>query len=180
MSVFTNRASSASSNAGEYVAAVLELLGDQNAICVLRQTAQILERTLHGLRPEQIVQPEAVGKWSIRDVCQHLSDSELVFGYRLRMVLAHDRPPLTGYDQDLFASRLDYARVDAPQALNLFRTIRESNLMLAQGASDEDLRRTGVHAERGEQTLGEMIRLWAGHDLVHLRQVERICGTFTR
>jgi hypothetical protein len=35
--------------------------------------------------------PEAKGKWSIRHVVQHLADSELVWGYRLRKVLGEDR-----------------------------------------------------------------------------------------
>jgi hypothetical protein len=32
----------------------------------------------------------------------------------------------------------------------------------------------GVHAERGEESLEHLVRLYAGHDLLHLRQIERI------
>ncbi len=45
---------------------------------------------------------------------------------------------------------------------------------LFERASDEDLRRVGLHSERGEESLGYMLRLYAGHDIVHLRQIERI------
>jgi hypothetical protein len=34
----------------------------------------------------------------------------------------------------------------------------------------------GVHAERGEESVAHMIRLYAGHDLLHLRQLARIRG----
>jgi uncharacterized damage-inducible protein DinB len=174
MSVFTNLAASAPAQATQYVAAVLDLLGDRSALDVLGQTAPALGRTLDILSDEQVKQPEAHGKWSVRDVLQHLADSELVWGFRLRMALAQDRPPLVGYDQDLWASRLHYETADAKQALEQFAVLRRSNLNVLRGASEDDLQRVAVHAERGEQTIEQMVRLCAGHDLVHLNQVDRI------
>jgi uncharacterized damage-inducible protein DinB len=174
MSVFTNPASSAPERAGEYVAAVLDLLGDRNPEDVLRGTAEALSRTLQELSDSQARHPEADGKWSVRDLLQHLADSELVWGFRLRMVLAQDRPKLVGFDQDLWARRLHYEKADPRLALEQFGVLRQSNLELLKGASRDDLQRTGVHAERGEQTLEHMVRLCAGHDLLHLEQAERI------
>lgn len=176
MSVFTNSASSALGQATQYVSAVLALLGDKEPQNVLRQTAEALSRTLQELTHEQAKQAEADGKWSVRDVLQHLSDSELVWGYRMRMVLSHDRPALVGYDQDLWAHRLHYDEADPEQALETFGVLRRANLTLLVRASPEDFQRVGVHAERGGQTLEQMVRLCAGHDLLHLRQVERIRG----
>ena len=178
MSVFTNPASSAEGHAQAYVAAVLDLLGDQDPMAVLRQTSAALQRTLAEMSAAQIVRPEAPGKWSIGEVMLHLADSELVWGYRLRMVLAHERPSLTGYDQDLWADRLRYREADPQQAVVRFSVLRRANLHLLEQASKSDLRRVGIHAERGEQDVEGMIRLCAGHDLVHLRQLERIRGSF--
>jgi uncharacterized damage-inducible protein DinB len=174
MSVFTNPASRSNEQAAAYTAAILDLLGPRNPIEVLEQTAPALREFLDGLTPEQIARPEAEGKWSVRQVLQHLADSDLVWGYRVRMVLAHDRPPLTGYDQDLWAERLRYHEADANQALRDFEVLRRANLRLLARASAQDLRRVGVHAERGEESVEHMIRLYAGHDLLHLRQLDRI------
>jgi uncharacterized damage-inducible protein DinB len=174
MSVFTNPAASAAGQASEYVAAVLGLLGDRTVLDVLEHTAPALGRTLHALSDAQVKKPEADGKWSVRDILQHLADSELVWGVRLRMALAEDRPRLGGYDQDLWALRLHYEKSDPKQALEQFGVLRRANLTLLKGASDDDLQRVAVHAERGEQTIEQMVRLCAGHDLVHLNQVERI------
>ena len=174
MSVFTNPAASAPGQAAQYVAALLDLLGSRDPLDVLGQTAGSFENALDGFSRERLTQPEAAGKWSIRDVFQHMADSELVWGFRLRMTLAHDRPPLVGYDQDLWASRLHYEDADAQQALAQFTTMRGSNLVLLKRASKSDLQRVAVHAERGPQTLDEMVRLCAGHDLVHINQVARI------
>jgi uncharacterized damage-inducible protein DinB len=180
MSVFTNPSSRSAEQGAAYTAAVLELLGARNPIEVLQNTVSDLKQFRDGLSTEQVTQPEAPGKWSIRHVLQHLADSELVWGYRLRMVLAHDRPRLTGYDQDLWAKRLGYDEASADQALEDFGVLRLTNLRLLTRASNEDLKRVGVHAERGEESVEHMIRLYAGHDLLHLEQLARIRRAVTQ
>ena len=176
MSVFSNPALRSLEQAREYTAAVVGLLEGRDPLAVLRSTASALGQALHGLSDTDLSRPEAEGKWSMRQVAQHLADSELVWGYRLRMVLAHDRPSITGYDQDLWAERLHYAEADVAQALKTFATLRDGNLRLLSRASADDLKRVGVHAERGEESVEHLRRLYAGHDLLHLRQIVRVRG----
>jgi hypothetical protein len=146
---------------------------------VLHQTPAALQRFLDGM-PEPVVRrPEAPGKWSIGEVVQHLADSELVGGFRLRMVMAHERPTLTGYDQDLWASRLEYRNADVRDALGQFTALRRANVRIWERLTQADLRRVGLHGERGEESLEHMRRLYAGHDILHLRQVERIRAATT-
>ena len=96
------------------------------------------------------------------------------------MVLAHDRPTITGYDQDLWAARLRYDEADPEQAIHEFSVLRQANLRLLARASASDLMRVGVHAERGEESVAHMIRLYAGHDVLHLRQIERVRQAITK
>jgi hypothetical protein len=174
MSIFSNPASSTPEETAAYVAALLHLLGDNDPVVVLRQTPAALERFLDTIPAQIAARPEAPGKWSIRDVIQHLADSELVGGFRLRMVLAHDRPPLVGYDQDLWASRLRYRDVELRDAFEQFTALRRANVRIWQQLNSTDLDRVGIHGERGEESLEHMRRLYAGHDLLHLQQLERI------
>lgn len=176
MSVFTNSASRSVDQAREYTTAILDLLGTQDPLDVLKATPEALRAAVAGLSDAQLSKPEAPGKWSMRQVVRHLADSDLVWGYRVRMVLAHDRPTITGYDQDLWADRLGYAGADVGHALEEFAILRRGNLALLTAASAADLERVGVHSERGEESVGHMIRMYAGHDLLHLRQLARIRG----
>lgn len=174
MSVFTNPASGAPEQADEYVRAVLDLLGSRDPFAVLESTPDALSAMVAGVPDAQLGIPEEEGKWSVRHVLRHLADSEIVWAFRLRMVWAQDRPKLTGYDQDAWAERLAYADSDPGETLTEFAMLRRSNLKVLERASDTDLKRVGLHVERGEESLEQMIKLYAGHDLLHLRQVERI------
>jgi hypothetical protein len=176
MSQFTNPASAAPGAAAAYIAGILGLLGDRDPMEVLKATPGALGRALHSLPAGLAGEPEAPGKWSVTHVLQHLSDSDLVWGYRVRRVLSEERPVLTGYDQDLWAGRLRYADADAEEALEELAALRRLNLRLLRRVPAGDLERAGMHAERGEESLTHMIRLYAGHDLVHLRQIDRIAA----
>ncbi len=174
MSVFSNPISRAPDEAHAYTSAILELLGDRDPISVLEQTPARLRENVDDLSPAQIRQPEGPDKWSITEVAQHLADSELVWAYRLRRVVAEDRPTLTGFDQDAWALRLAYRSVPIGDALDQFEVVRRVNLRFLKGLLPEAFDRVGVHIERGEERLDHMVRLNAGHDLVHIRQVVRI------
>lgn len=177
MSVFSNTSKDPAELRAQYAPAVLGLLGDRAPIDVLRDTAGALARAVATLTPQQIKTPEALGKWSIAAVLRHLADTDVVWGWRMRLILAQDRPTITGFDQDLWAERLDYANADPNESLETFAVLRRDNLRLIERATPADLARVGVHAERGEESVGYLVRLYAGHDLMHLAQIERIART---
>lgn len=174
MSVFSNRSGGPPEQARAYIDAILGLLGDRDPLPVLHETPIALERLLASVPADVLGRPEGPGKWSMRQVLAHLADSDLVWGWRLRLILAQDRPTLTGFDQDAWADRLGYDHADPAESVALFALLRQSNLKLVQRASSTDLARVGVHAERGEESLAHQLKLYAGHDLLHLVQLDRI------
>ena len=150
MSIFSNPASSTAADISAYVAGLLGLLGDNDPVTILRQTPADVQQFLDTVPAEIMARPEAPGKWSIREVVQHLADSELVGGFRLRMVLAHDRPALAGYDQDLWASCLNYRDVEIRDSLEQFTELRRANVRIWQRGPTE-LLRVGLHGEEGRK-----------------------------
>lgn len=173
---FSNPAADATASAKTYVQALLHVLGDRQPLDVLPELMPWLEARLRGV-PEQLLRrPEAPGKWSVTEVVQHLADSELVLGFRTRMILSEDWPPLQGYDQDKWASLFRYSEVSYESALAQLGVLRGANLALLRRLGPAELERVGMHSERGPESLGHLMRLMAAHDLVHRRQIERVLG----
>ncbi|MGH9382097.1 MAG: DinB family protein [Thermoanaerobaculia bacterium] len=175
MSELSNLAASSVAEARAYIDAILGMLGDRDPWRVLEETPDEVARRVEDLDEATLRRPEAPGKWSLIQVVQHLADSEIVWGWRLRMVIAQDRPAITGFDQDLWAERLGYDQTSLADALQQLRLLRRLNLRIVRAVPEPERHlRVGIHAERGEETLAHMIRLEAGHDLAHLRQLDRI------
>jgi hypothetical protein len=159
------------------VQALLDLLGARNPLEVLQELPSWLDVRLRGIGEPVLRRPEAPGKWSVVQVVQHLADSDLVAGYRSRMVLTEDRPLLPGYDQDRWASDFHYDQTPVQLALNQLRALRAANLYLWKQLTREQLERVGLHSERGPESVRHLLRLMAAHDLVHRRQIDRILSS---
>jgi hypothetical protein len=175
---FSNPAGSARDAAAAYTANLLALLGDQDPYEVMEGLVPWLRQFLSDITPNVLRRPEAEGKWSILEVLGHLADTELVYGYRTRMILAHDRPSIEGYDQDRWARSLRYNTADPQETLAELDLMRRRNLRLLRSLGPEEMKRDGIHSERGPESVGQVLRLVAAHDLVHRRQMTRIRGAF--
>lgn len=172
-SLFSNRAGDDSVAISEYVRAMTGLTGSEDPLDILPRLVANVRAAIDGLGDAQLRTPEKEGKWSMRDVVRHLTDGEIVFAWRYRMILAHDRPPISGYDQDLWVARLDRDD-DIEVILGELEALRTMNLRLLRRQPPESWERVGIHAERGPESLALLARLNAGHDIVHTRQLQRI------
>src|SRR5437867_926939 len=83
-----------------------------------------VSRALEGFPTENLSARPLPGRWSAREIVQHLADSETVSGHRLRKLLAEEKPILHGYDQERYAIRLRYNERDLGPALEAFRAAR--------------------------------------------------------
>jgi hypothetical protein len=171
---FSNPAGNAAAAASTYVRALLDVLGSRDPLDVMGEILPWLTTRLRGVAEPVLRRPEAPGKWSVIEVIQHLADSDLVAGFRVRMVLSEERPLLQGYDQDRWASELRYREVPIALALDQLRSLRAANLHLWKQLTPQQLERVGLHAERGPESVGHILRLMGGHDLVHRQQIDRI------
>jgi hypothetical protein len=119
------------------------------------------------------VRPEP-SEWSVIECLGHAVDAEIVSAARYRWILAHDEPPLPGYDQDLWVDRLHAGRhEDAAELFSLLEPLRRANVALWRRTSDEEHARVGIHAERGPESFDLLFRMIAGHDRFHMGQADR-------
>jgi hypothetical protein len=156
----------------EYRQHLLGLLGDDDPAEVQRGTPAALRALVHDAGDRIGVRPEPA-EWSVLECLGHILDAEIVCAGRYRWILAHDRPPLVGYDQDRWVERLHHDRDEPGDLLDLFDALRSANLALWAGTSPEERARVGIHAERGPESFELTFRLLAGHDRFHVDQARR-------
>src|SRR5208282_3023892 len=116
----------------------------------------------------------APGKWSIAEIVAHIADTELVGGYRIRAILGAPGGPIIGFDQDAWVTALHYDKRDLKKSFEQYRALREANLALLKSLTPEQWKYSGMHNERGEESVETIVHMFAGHDLNHFGQIERI------
>ena len=137
---------------------------------------QKLASLLKGVSTAKARKRPAPAKWSIAEIVAHLADTELVGGYRIRTILGAPGAPIQGFDQDAWAAALRYGKRDPRKSFDQYRALREANLSLLKSLTPEQWKQHGVHSERGNESVETIVRMFAGHDLNHLAQIERILG----
>lgn len=139
----------------------------------LRTTGRHLVSLVGSAEPSMLRREPEPDEWSAATVVCHLADAELVYGVRLRLIVAEDRPVLTPYDEQAWAERFADLDDDPKETLSRFRLLREANLRLLDALVDGEWERTGVHQQRGVMSVSGTVKLMAEHDRTHLDQIRR-------
>jgi len=130
-----------------------------------------VSEALVGVTDAELDARPAPGKWSAREIVHHLGDSEMAAAFRLRLLLATERPHIAGYDQEEFARRLHYDR-PYEASLDAFKTARRSTSELLDRMTDADWSRAGTHSEvQGPYTCERWLEIYAPHAHNHATQI---------
>lgn len=125
-----------------------------------------------GLPPESLDHRPAPGRWTNREILCHLADAEVQAYVRCRVILAEPGATLPNYDQDAWATALDYAETAPGPAVEVVRQLRRINHTLLEDVPDDAWSRTANHEVRGPISLDEWLRIYTGHLQTHLAQIE--------
>lgn len=163
-----------SETAQQYIERILGNLDGQKPLRVQATTAKKIEKLLQGVPAARLRKRPGPDKWSVLEIVTHLADAELVGAYRMRLILSAPGTPIAAYDQNVWVETGHYDKRDVHKSLEQFRAIREGNLALLKTLTPAQWKHHGMHAERGEETIEHIVRMFAGHDINHTKQIERI------
>lgn len=161
----------------EYIKRILSHTEKADPLKIQAATAKKIERLIQGVPLAKLRKRPAPGKWSVSEILAHLADSEIVGAWRIRWVLGAPGTPYPGYDQDNWVESGHYDKRDPRKSLEQYRVLRETNLALLKTLTPEQWKLSGIHSERGNESIEHIVRMFAGHDLNHLGQIERILGS---
>jgi hypothetical protein len=158
----------------QYTQRMLSNSDGQKPLTVQAATPKKLERLIKGVPTAKLRKRPAPNKWSVSEILAHLADGEIVGAFRLRMILGAPGAPIAAFDQDSWVTSGHYEKRDPRKSLEQFRIVRECNLALLKSLTPEQWKHYGMHSERGQESIEHITRMYAGHDVNHLRQVEAI------
>ena len=88
------------------------------------------------------------GKWTIKEIIQHLIDSERVFGYRALRISRNDKTPLPGFDENSFVDNSNGKERSLQSLLTEMAVVRQSTLSLFNSFSQEQLLNIGIASNK--------------------------------
>ena len=151
----------------KYIQRYLDLIPSENWLEELRnsgaQTLEIYEK----LSEEHSYFAYAEGKWTLKELLQHLIDAERIFIYRALRFSRNDQTELAGWDEELYAKEYFLNDVSLQTLLEEFDLLRKSNILFFGNLKEEILSRKGVAngTEISVETIGKLI---IGHNIHHL------------
>lgn len=160
----------------QYTSRISGYVHGQNHLKVLRSTPKKLARLLKGKKPAHLTKRPAPEKWSVGEILAHLAEGEIVIAYRLRLVASVNSTPIQAYDQDLWQANAGYLKKNPKLGLLTFTLLRELNVGFIKSLSTEKRNHYGMHSERGQESIVRMMELYAGHDVNHMKQIEKLVG----
>lgn len=119
------------------------------------------------LSPEQSNFAYAEGKWTMKELLQHLIDAERIFAYRAMRFARKDRNELPGWNEEEYANHYFSAERTLESLVEEFETVRKSSQIFFENLNSQQLLETGIANgnEISVETIGKLI---IGHNIHHV------------
>jgi len=152
----------------EFYQGYIDLIKEEDFREAIRKNTRQFRKFTETIPRKKFDYAYAEGKWTIREMLQHIIDAERVFAYRALTFSRMDGSPLPGFDENSWAVQAGGANRRWKDLLQEFRSVRESTEQLYGSLSDEQLRFVGQANGRPLNgfTLGFII---PGHVAHHIR-----------
>ncbi|HET9826276.1 MAG TPA: DinB family protein [Chitinophagaceae bacterium] len=144
---------------------------DNDLMTAFKTQTQIFIDFLKKMPSDKIDYAYAPGKWTIKEVLQHVTDAERVFSYRALRFARKDATPLAGFDENLFAENANASKRDWNDLVEEFETVRKSTEYLFSSFDEEQLNATGTASNASNYVLA-FGYICVGHPLHHKKVIE--------
>lgn len=110
-------------------------------------------------------------KWSIKEVLNHITDTERIMSYRALRFARNDSQALPGYEQDDYVKYGNAAARTMEDLCEEFRLLRDSSIHMFRSFNEEMLLRAG-QANKYQVTPRGILFMLAGHELHHIQIIK--------
>ena len=156
--------------AAPYYFTYINQVNEDDVLHVLQSQLEEAERFFAGISEQKSADRYAPGKWNIREVLNHVTDTERAFVFRALWFARGFDTPLPGYDQNIAATGAEAGRVDLAAHVEEFRSVRLSTVAFFRNLPPAAWLRSGIASEN-VFTVRALAWITAGHLAHHLRIV---------
>jgi hypothetical protein len=155
----------------EFYQSYLEQVKENDLHAALKKNTRQFRKLLKSIPRKKIDYAYAAGKWTLREMLQHIIDSERVFAYRALRFSRMDPAPLAGFDENQWAAHAGGDGRSWKDLLEEFKSVRNATQYLFDSLSDDQLKFVGEANGRplNAFTLGFII---PGHLAHHMRIIK--------
>jgi DinB superfamily len=144
---------------------------DTDVVKAIRYSTKESKKFLRHIPAKKRNHAYAEGKWTIKELLQHMIDSERVFAYRALRFARLDATALPGFDENTWAAAANKTSRKWTSLVKEFETVRAATEILFESFGEAELLFTGTASNQplNALALGYVI---AGHTRHHLDIIE--------
>ncbi|MFT8322056.1 MAG: DinB family protein [Bacillus sp. (in: firmicutes)] len=139
--------------------------------CVMDQLVKQMDETASlflNITDAQADYRYAEGKWSVKEVIGHITETERVMQYRALRIARGDQTSLAGYDDEEYVKEAIFSARSMEDLIEEYKAVRLSTIALLKGLPEGTPARIG-YANNGEVSANAIAYIIAGHELHHLK-----------
>lgn len=155
----------------DYYVPYVNLVPEANLVQLLQENLKKTITLFEGISEEVSLHRYAPGKWSIKEVLGHITDTERIMSYRLLRVGRGDQTPLAGFDENDYVQAAQTNNLSLKTILEDFKAARNSTITLVQNLPESAWANIG-NANGTEITTRAIAYIIAGHQMHHCKILE--------
>jgi len=160
-----------------YYAPYIDLIPQGDLVTILERQAEETKILLKGLSERQADFRYGKGKWSIKEVLGHITDTERIMAYRLLVIARGDMVDLPGFDENEYVRQGGFDKIPFTELLGNFLAVRGATLSLVNIMDSSIWTREGV-ANGSKVSARALVSIIAGHELHHRKIImQRYIGS---
>lgn len=150
-----------------YFANYINLVDADNICEAIEKYSTGFTSFFQSIPTEKVDYRYAEGKWSIKQLLQHIIDTERIFAYRALRISRHDKTPLPGFDEGPYAAASNADARSWQSLLQEFEAVRRSTDLLLESFTHDHLQQSGTTNDHPNTTLAISFMIF-GHILHHI------------
>jgi hypothetical protein len=150
-----------------FYAGYIREAGTGDPIASMRAQLESTGALLDGVDEARSTYRYATGKWSIREIVGHLSDTERIMSYRALRLARAEQVPLPGFDEDAYVAAANFDRRTLASLVEEWRLVRRASIALFEGLAEDDLLHGGT-VSGGPMTGRALAWIIPGHERHHI------------